>query len=166
MGQLCHGKAYKIRVSEKKLKKISQAHGAPEPGSPAFKKLQKQWYDKLRKSGFQDLEAPGTPDGKLSNRGKPTIRDQLHYDSTVTFYTYIDAYLAHYHTVKGRDRYLLKLKQQGKSYREIVRLYEKRYKEPIDLSTAFYKVKELLEKCLKWNKESKYGCLYKDHEDV
>lgn len=149
-------------------KKSSKKISTPVPGTPAFKALQKKWYSKLAQEGFKDLEPWGLEDGQLSNRGNPTITDLTRYETHLSFYSYIDAYLEHCKTVWHEDRFLLRCLQKGQTYREITKSYKKRYNQRRSLYTIYYKLQELLKKCLAWNKRSKYGCLYEDsaNEDV
>lgn len=47
----------------------------PKPGTPAFEKLRREWYEKADPLG-EDLEDARNPDAPLSNRGTITVRTQ------------------------------------------------------------------------------------------
>ncbi len=91
-----------------------------------FNKLKRQWYEKLRKSGFDDIEK-GYENAPFINRHAlatmKTIKPgaQEHYRRCAI-------HLAHYKFKTRRDYWLFRWYSEGHSYRAIVPLFNKRFK--------------------------------------
>lgn len=98
--------------------------------SQAERKLQQQWYDKLRRSGFSDLERTD----KFSDTGvsRAAIRqpsDELgkkYSPTTEYFYDLARMWLEHTQ-LRTRDHYLWSLYCEGVTYRQICKRMRRRF---------------------------------------
>jgi hypothetical protein len=76
--------------------------------SKEFKALEKEWRQKLKEAGFEDIESPK---GHLKQHNIRTISFE-NRDSLQDFFTSLGHYLAT-HTIPMRDRHILELYAQG-----------------------------------------------------
>lgn len=90
--------------------------------SPKFKKLQSEWYKKLKVAGFEDAE---TQKGALKewhsfrfnkNSSNLTIQEM---QETATYYTKAEHLLNSFEFKSELHKTIWKLHSEGKSYREI-----------------------------------------------
>jgi len=99
-----------------------------DQNSPEFKALQKKWYKKLEKSGFEDAERP---DGNL--KWWASRFDRKWYNPTAdaakeAYYRFAGQFL-HGHTFEDpMEREIWALHSEGVSMRNIVKTLRKRYR--------------------------------------
>jgi hypothetical protein len=103
-----------------------------------FLSLQKKWYDKLKKSGFEDIEWSSSKafDGQDSRYlvSYSNDRDPIQVQSTLNWYLLVQNYITHAKThpktkilISKRDKILLNYYVQGIPYRKIIQLYQQEY---------------------------------------
>jgi hypothetical protein len=100
------------------------------PNSKQFKDLQKIWYDKIKKAGFNEIEQPN---GLLISWESSRFKEyklngqsiegwQVMKNAQIEYYTMARQWL-HEHTFKSKkDKHLWELHADGVSYREIQKL--------------------------------------------
>lgn len=77
--------------------------------TPEFKKLNKEWREKLESAGFDDQEDEKE---NLKQKDERTIAFQ-NRDKIQNFYLKLDSYLTHNTEIPERDRKILELYSQG-----------------------------------------------------
>jgi hypothetical protein len=163
----------KKKLSQNMLKKIRKAN-LPEPAlgtsKQQFAKLQKQWYAKLAKEGFKDLEwvdhntGTGHDSGYL--RGS-LISGKAYHPGRELYYQLATNYLIHCTNLKNypMDKFIWKLHAGGATYDEIEAEVAKKYKDSISKYTIYYRIKRLAKLCYRWNAKHPEGLLRKRAED-
>jgi hypothetical protein len=155
------------RRQVRKLFKDAPAHIAL--GSPAFAKLQTQWYAKLKQDGFSDLEWHDPKSGYGQN--SPNLKQEVRLtDSTRAAATELWFRLwTNYYTwnVKNfrdnKDRLIVKLYSDGLSYRQIAKVLQERgNKTRYSLYYVFSRLNHFKDKMLKFNREHREGLLKDD----
>lgn len=161
------------KLSKNTLKKIKRA-GLPTPdlgtSRQQFARLQKQWYAKLAKQGFEDIEwvdhntglghDSAFLKGSLSS-GKP------YHPGRELYYQLATNYLMNCISLKNKpyNKFIWKLHAEGATYDEIEAAVNKKYKNSVSKYTLYYQIKHLAQLCYKWNKTSAEGLLRKRAED-
>lgn len=88
-----------------------------------FQALRRQWYDKLKKTGFKDLEHTsnnGAVSPYLTRNSTGTLRNQ--YDvSTVLYFQIVANFATHYPFDSKLDRLIMQFHADGMPYREMSR---------------------------------------------
>lgn len=148
-----------------------------------FQKLQKKWYDKLKKQGFDDIEfSEHSPHLKRPDSSRVKTINA----SVENHYRYMRAFLEHYDWknrpsilieknlkykyLKG-DKLLFSMYCDGIYYRDIRTAFNKKYKQGRDykrigsskvrpLFWIFHRIKLIKEAAMIWNKLDVNGILY------
>lgn len=159
------------KFSKNSLKQISKAGlPAPDPGltNKEYAKLQKQWYAKLEADGFKDLEWVDHKTGKGHNsdflRGSFGGGKRYHAGRDL-HYRLASNYLMHCKNLRGYNRFIWKLHSEGETYEDIVKQIRKKYKKKVSVYKVYYDLKQLTERCYKWNARYNEGLLIKWEED-
>lgn len=84
----------------------------------SFEALQKEWYQKLKDDGFEDVEASNW---RIHPNLSQTKRDVLHFNHTLIYYQRCRSFLHHYTFDSLIDKCIWKLYSEGFSYREIAK---------------------------------------------
>lgn len=165
--------AKKKKFSQRLLKKIDDA-GLPSPDlgitRKEFAKLQKQWYAKLAKEGFKDIEwvdhSTGTGHDSGYLKGS-LISGKAYHPGRDLYYQLASNYLQHCKNLKNRPyhKFIWKLHAEGMTYDEIELHVKKRYKNSVSKYTLYYQIRELARLCYRWNTQNKEGLLRKRAED-
>lgn len=92
--------------------------------NPEFKKLQQKWYDKLAKSGFDDIESEGQIVVWSSEFAKK--RTLRRFESQKEYYRLASIFLNEYTFETAADRFFWEHHADGKTIREIESLSKKR----------------------------------------
>lgn len=148
-----------------------------------FIKLQKKWYDKLKKSGFKDIEYTDS-NGEVDVTALAVSDGQLkkiyakNYDTTAYFYNMLENFLTHneYWGVKDieggtgldvRDNFIAHKFVQGVSYRKIIKLWKSKFYESRGFTTmvVYSVVKKLVAEVKAWNISNMDGLKHKDKLD-
>jgi len=93
-----------------------------------FKKLQNEWYKKLKDSGFEDIETPGGfLKGLSSSSGKPSNKEgyswgerELYNKSKEEYYRLAGHFLHDYKFESNIEKFIWELHSNGVSVRSIV----------------------------------------------
>lgn len=161
------------KFSQRELKQISKA-GLPEPdpgtSQAQFAKLQKQWYAKLAKDGFEDIEWVNHSTGKGQDssflKGSLASGKQYHPGREL-YYQLASNYLQNCKNLKNRPyhKFIWKLHSEGMTYAEIEAAVKKKYKKSVSIYTLYYQIKDMAKLCYKWNATHHEGLLVKRAED-
>jgi hypothetical protein len=152
-----------------------------------FLKLQRKWYDKLSKSGFDDIEWTASKHRNNQDSryliGNSNKKNPVSVESTQNWYQLVQNYRTHALThpktnipISKRDKILLDYYLEGIPYRKIIKLYqleynnldEKRVRRCNHNKTkpriSLYKLWEILNHhfavVIEWNKSHPEGRLY------
>lgn len=88
-----------------------------QPSSKQFKKLQKQWYNRLKESGFEDIEnSYGRLSGNTVNRW---YYDPTKVEAKTTYYRYASHFLNEHKFESKVHKYIWTLHAEGCGLREI-----------------------------------------------
>lgn len=161
----------KKKPSKKKrhrAKKVAKVQ--PKIGSKDFAALQAKWYAKLADSGFEDIEWSDSKTG--FGQGTPYLANsgfgKVYKPETEQYFRLVTNYVTHHELQLEQDRqkrYILQLHQDGVSYRDIVKLYNKRFKKKRSLFFIFYKLRQYRDEIMQWNKTSEHG-IYASQDDA
>lgn len=116
-----------------------------------FKKLQNQWYKKLKASGFEDAEETIKVDGKeyqtLKSWSNFTFSKvtQPNWEAKSEYYTAASSFLHEHSFSSEQERHMWELHSEGVSYRDIV----DKIKEKGNKSTTIHHVFTTLNKLKK-----------------
>lgn len=157
--------------SQRTLKRITAA-GLPTPdpnlSQSQFARLQKQWYAKLAKEGFDDIEWVDHTTGRghdsafMKGGGAKT-----YHAGRELYFQLATNYLMHCKNLlkKPYHRFIWRLHSEGLTYEEIESQVAQRYKNPVSKFTIYYQLKELAQLCYVWNATDPDGLLVKRAED-
>lgn len=89
--------------------------------SKAFKKLQSEWYKKLKDTGFQDAEEIVGGEQKLKQNAPNVYRqaDPVYIESKARYFELLTQHVASYRFSEPIDRTIMGLKSQGFKISEI-----------------------------------------------
>jgi hypothetical protein len=76
-----------------------------------------------------------------------------------------ELYLRECERLQGGDRFIWRHHADGKTYEEILELYNSKY-EPISIWTLYYRMQNIIADCRAWNIRSPNGYLYKEPSDA
>ena len=137
----------------------------PKIGSKAFRDLQKEWYGRLKREGFKDLERPmpdGSTDSWLHGQSMHDLAKQ-YSPETQLYYERLRAYLTHrphWHE-DAFYRFAGRLHAKGVSYREICEIARAKGIKPNANKWHVFKAVEALRPLAeRWNRTSVKGCDY------
>lgn len=175
------------RKGYKELKKYQHKNQLVDKKSKEFTKLQNEWYAKLKDEGFNDLEYTCKTSGAVDigmfkggeNEAYVKKQYRLQSSQTLHFYNLLSNFLTHNQSYgildidNGeasdiRNRYICQAYVEGKSYRQIIKLWNKTYYLSKGFSTivVFAVVNKFIKEAKAWNKESPEGLEYKDLLDA
>lgn len=141
----------------------------PKPGTPAFAKLQREWYAKLKATGFEDIESftgkNCEPADLLVGRGQSGSIKASYKPETLHYYRRWDCFIVNNPRFSRdkRIRYIARLHAKGATFRETIKLVNARYpdrKAKLNLLTLHKLLKALKERVANWNKNSPKGLDY------
>lgn len=87
-----------------------------------FMRLQRQWYAKLKKKGFNDIEKDNNPQSLLSNKGNgyaSVAKHPYNFEETQNFYRLASWFLHEYEFKSKKDQKIWELFCEGKTIRFI-----------------------------------------------
>lgn len=97
-------------------------------GGKQFRELQKEWYDRLEKEGFEDIEnSSGLPKQWALNFFRNEF-NQIRYEATVEYYSKAQRLLHRYSFRNDIDKRIWELHCEGLTVREIslrIKTYKK-----------------------------------------
>lgn len=138
--------------------------------SKEFRKLQAKWYEKLRKSGFDDLEWTDTKTGHGQNTSylKKQIPNNLgeRMHATDLYYTMCRNWLTHAGPKLKKDRMAFELHAEGKGYREILKMIENFDHRKRSLFYLFQRMKPLVKEMLAWNETDPRGVIKSRNDEA
>lgn len=134
----------------------------PLPGSKAFGALQKEWYIKLKQSGFNDLERFDQYGNALSDINGQSLRSIANYYCPIRerFYMRLRNYITHNRnwTNDALLRLVSHLASEGVPYRAIMKVAkEKGFTKRISIFSVHRMVKRFEKAALAWNKRHPEG---------
>ena len=132
-------------IIDKKIDKPSNVHNKPlHYRGIEFRKLQDQWYSRLKQSGFNDIECDkaGLQDSRYLKRHNGTIK-RLYCEATEEHYRRCRIHLHHHSFRIKSDKVLFDWYTDGKSYRQIVDLFRRKYRKRRSIFYLFERVKKL-----------------------
>lgn len=161
------------KLSQSLIKKIKKA-GLPQPdlgtSQAQFARLQKQWYAKLAKEGFEDIEwvnhSTGTGQDSAFLKGS-LLSGKPYHPGRELYFQLATNYLMNCTNLKNRPyhKFIWKLHSEGATYDEIEAAVRKKYKDPVSKYTLYYEIKDLAKLCYRWNAKHPEGLLRKRAED-
>ena len=119
--------------------------------SSEFKKLQKQWYAKLKDSGFVDAETvglPAAPDGMLTQRSSNAYKqaDLSVIAIKAEYFSMVAECVEKEQWDDATYEFILRNHADGKSHLAIVRLFAKEKGDTIHRQTVRYVIRRYLNK--------------------
>ena len=135
-----------------------------------FIKQQNNYYAKLRKSGFEDIEWLDRRTGKGQNSDilrKAAIRQRMWRPEKAHYYRLLRNYVTHAKFKTKRDKFIMELLAEATSFRRTLKAYIRytNYRYDKSLYTFFYKCQVLLTEALLWNKIYPEGMLNPANQD-
>lgn len=113
------------------------------PNEPSFKKLQKKWYDKLKKEGFKDIEQS---DGNLKEWASSRLLTPGHMpsrtlwnDSVEQYFRLAGFFLNDYEFKSELEKYIWSLHCDGRSIKDIVKVITSKKKREQNKLVRSYK---------------------------
>jgi hypothetical protein len=89
--------------------------------TPAERKLQREWYAKLKASGFEDIETGDEHDGLLKTDKRIEEGRGEEYQASAEYYRCAGVFLHHRHWRDQRERLIWELHSEGVGMNEIAR---------------------------------------------
>lgn len=132
--------------------------------SPAkFSKLQKEWYEKLKRSGFDDLEWTDHKSGEGHNssflrNSRTGVNARLDLNKEL-YYTMCRNWLTHAGPKKKIDRIMFEMHAEGKGYRDIVAKVRGWLPKRSSHTSVFMRMKPLIAEMLRWNEADERGVI-------
>jgi len=110
-----------------------------------FLKEQEKWYKRLKLKAFDDIEIfrKTVPDGSYIKRDQGSIARRFN-GSTEEYYRRCRIHFQHHKFKNARAKWLFAWHSDGHSYREVVKLYNKRFRCKRSIFFIWTKTKELL----------------------
>lgn len=135
----------------------------PKLGSDEFNKLQAEWYSKLSKSGFEDLEWVDSKTGIGQNSDylrKSRNAGSLNYDEqTELYYAMWRNYVTHVKQGNKFDQLVVELHSEGVGYREILRIAKTKLGKTRSLFYLYRRMKVLKSAMMEFNNKHPDGLL-------
>jgi hypothetical protein len=164
------GSKKNFKLSSRAIER-AKAAGLPDPtphSREQFIELQKQWYEKLAKSGFKDLEWVDHTTGL--GHDTPHLKGSLslgrtYHPGRALYYDMALAYLTHCRSLSGFNRFIWRLHANGATYDQIMDALRSKYKHVPSKYTVFYTIQKLAKLCYRWNRKYPEGILVKRTED-
>lgn len=161
------------KISRREALAISRA-GLPLPqervSRKEFIKLQKQWYAKLAKEGFEDIEWIDHSTGKGHN--SPFLRGSMqggrrYHAGRDLYFRMATNYLHNCKSSSLRNyrRIIWRLHAEGATYQEIVNELSNKHGLTISIFTVFSDIQHIAKLCRKWNQTAPEGLMVKWAED-
>lgn len=153
------------RASKRKKRTYKPRQKPPiKLGSPQFAALQKKYYAKLAQKGFKDIEwvDHSTGKGQQSSylKGSDANKQFAHGTSTLDYYRLCSNFLVHNEKhLTPRELLVWHHWTEGKTLRDIVVLYNKRFKPKRYLYWIFRLFEQLEARCMDWNISHPEGLL-------
>lgn len=114
-------------------------------------KIRREWYAKLRSSGFSDIEHTDektgvTGDFAFLKQHQQAVAKAFN-PATENFYRLARSFLEHYTFSSAMERYMWELYTEGTSYRKMQKLltkrFGKRYKITFNIATICHRLRDL-----------------------
>jgi len=133
-----------------------------------FIELQKKWYNKLKASGFEDIEWVDHSTGKGQNSDYLKRPDQMRiraftHDKQM-YYSLCSNYLAHVKIKNTEHRFVFNKHAEGLAYRKIMKLFKARFKKYVSIFYIHYHIHKFKKLMFEWNKTNSEGLLSKEQE--
>ncbi len=136
--------------------------------SKDFIKLQKQWYKKLKDSGFDDIEFTDHATGLGQNSAylkRPSAYLAKKYNKqTDKYYSLFRNFLTFGTFTSKIDKNIALWHSEGVSYRKIVKLIAKTHRMRRSLFYVFTKIKKLQRQMIEFNRTHPEGMLQSTYE--
>lgn len=141
----------------------------PRPGSPEFKALQKEWYDRLKAKGFKDIE---DSKGNIKKPSHLLFHKNRNNTNRYDYFRLLDQYMTSGYRQFNKwgklDKAAFRLHAQGYSLRESANILKA--KKNLNFNHSYLKVKALIDPmvdaCMEWHRESPAGSLNPANADV
>lgn len=113
-----------------------------------FKTLQKKWYDKLKKEGFQDIESD---ENNLKEWTSVFFsrRDPHRMASRMEYFSYATRFLNDHEFADNKEKTIWELHSNGKSFTEIAAIIKKKRYKRHNRSYVYLVIKDLVAKMYK-----------------
>jgi hypothetical protein len=134
-----------------------------------FIKLQKRWYAKLKKEGFDDIEWTDHKTGY--GQDSPHLKRSTSYIAskysvgTENYYRLFRNFVSHATFTSKIDQTIAELHSEGFSYREILKQIRLRHRRKRSLYFIWSRMKVLTAQMLEFNKTHEEGLL-REPEDL
>lgn len=156
-----HSPSKKKKKLDKLLRKSRAAQKTPL-GTSKFRALRDQWYAKLEKKDFRDVEhtlASADDSTRYMQNGSLSAIAKRYNPETLHYYRRWSAYLAHCkHNIKSKqEQKVLQLYSDGESYRDISYALKPQYKEGVSIYSIHHVIMKWLPVVVRWNKVSQHG---------
>ncbi len=141
----------------------------PDRPNKALAKVQKQYYAKLAKAGFKDLEWVDHTSGRGQNSDylkQPSGLPRMWRPERLQFYRLVSAYAVHGTFASKRDKAAMTMLADGKSFRAILSHLRQRHGYRRSLYSLFYELQELLKQCHIFNLTHREGLLNPANTDA
>jgi hypothetical protein len=162
-------KASKSRpLRTKGQRKRQKSTPAPQPGTKAFRDLQANWYKKLKREGFKDLEKPNPTTGEIEPghwlRGASLRYIANQYSETqARYYARLRNFLTHRPdwTSNKYAKLVAQMYTEGESYQTIaIAAHKARLLDRVSKWRVYKTVHQFVPIALKWNKSDPEGLDY------
>ena len=124
-----------------KKPKLNLDEGAPAPQRDDFKRLQAQWYKKLKRSGFDDIECGYEYSEFIKGHSNFIVKK---YDKTTDdHYANMRHHAVTFKFKSLQDQRLFEWFSEGMTFRQMEKLYNQRFKPSKSLFWIHTRVKKL-----------------------
>lgn len=175
---LKHRKALEAKRRRWKLERAAKARKANETkfaanglvkpqkalGAKGFQDLQKQWYAKAAKAGFQDIEWAEDPNSPYLK--SPASQARKLVPEKQLYYAMARNYLTHHKFKSRMHKVAWTMHTDGVSYRKILKHLKANFNYNKSIPTIFYFIKQIAAKCKKFNSEHREGLFNQANTDV
>jgi hypothetical protein len=152
-------------LASAETKRLKKQNGLVSPckiklGSAEFLKIQKEWYGKLEKDGFEDLEFT---DLKTGNTKSDYLKVALpkstkdRAESLELYYALFRNFLTHVTIHDGIDDCIVRYHSQGLGYQDIVKKLNSKYKKKFSVSIVPQRLRRIKKLVMNWNNTSQHG---------
>jgi hypothetical protein len=128
-----------------------------------FRELQKKWYDRLKKEGFDDIEWTDHKTGY--GQDSPHLKRSTYYISskyslgTENYYRLFRNFVSHATFTSKIDKTIAELHSEGFSYRQIIKQIRLRHRRTRSLFFIWSRMQKLTAEMVEFNKTHPEGLL-------